>query len=102
MNSVSVQSGLIILGVLLIVIVMATVITFAAYYSNGYIALLMLISLAVLIAGTLMIVQHSEWLMVPKTKDQGMQAWTLVVFIVFGVLGIGTALFAMIEMMKRR
>lgn len=102
MNSVSVRSGLMILGVLLVVIVMATVITFAAYYSNGYVALMMLISLTVLIAGALMIAQHSGWLITPKTKDQGMQAWTFVVFIAFGVLGIGAALFAMIETRKKR
>ena len=102
MNSVSVQSSLMVLGVLLIVIAMATVITFAAYHSDGYIALAMLISLTVLIAGALMIAQHPEWLIKPKTKDQGMQAWTLVLFIVFGALGIGAALFAMIETMKRR
>lgn len=102
MNSVSVQSGLIILGVLLFVIVMATIITLAAYYSNGYIALMMLISLTVLIAGVVMIVQHPEWLLTPKTMDQGMQAWTFVVFIVFGVFGIVAALFATIETQKKR
>lgn len=102
MNSVSIQSGLMVLGVLLTVIVMATVLTFAAYHSNGYIALAILISLTVLIAGVVMIVQHPEWLMTPKTRDQGMQAWTFVVFIVFGVLGIGAALFAMVEIRKKR
>ena len=102
MNSVSVQSGLLVFGVFLIVIVAATVIALVAYHSDGYIALAMLISLTVLIAGALMIAQHPEWLMAPKTKDQGMQAWTLVLFIVFGVFGIGAALFAMIETMKRR
>lgn len=102
MNSISVQSGLMVLGVLLIVIVTATVVTFAAYYSNGYIALMMLISLTVLIMGAVMIAQHPEWLMAPKTKDQGMQAWTFVVFIVFGVLGMGAASFAMIETRKKR
>lgn len=86
----------------MIVIVTATVITLVAYHSDGYIALAMLISLTVLIAGALMIAQHPEWLMAPKTKDQGMQAWTLVLFIVFGVLGIGATLFAMIETTKRR
>lgn len=102
MNSISVQSGLTILGVLLIVIIAATVITFAAYYSNGYIALVMLISLTILIMGAVMIAQHPEWLMAPKTKDQGMQAWTFVVFIVFGVLGTVSSLFAMIETRKKR
>ena len=81
---------------------MATVITFAAYYSNGYIALMMLISLTVLIAGVVMIVQHPGWLMTPKNRDQGTQAWTFVVFIVFGVLGMGAATFAMIETVKKR
>lgn len=102
MNSISVQSGLMVLGVLLIVIVTATVVTFAAYYSNGYIALMMLISLTVLIMGAVMIAQHPEWLMTPKTRDQGTQAWTFVVFIVFGVLGMGAASFAMIETRKKR
>lgn len=86
----------------MIVIVMATVITFAAYYSNGYIALLMLISLTVLIVGAVMIVQYPGWLMTPKTRDQGMQAWAFVAFIVFGVLGMGAATFAMIETVKKR
>lgn len=89
-------------GVLLIVIIMATVLTFAAYHSDGYIALAMLISLTVLIAGALMIVQHPGWLMTPKTRDQGMQAWTFVLFIVFGVLWMGAALFAMVETRKKR
>ena len=102
MNSVSVQSSLIILGVLLFVIVMATVITLAAYHSGGYIALVMIISLTVLIMSALMIVQNPEWLLTPKTRDQGMQAWTFVVFIVFGVFGIVAALFATIETQKKR
>lgn len=102
MNSVSVQSGLMVLGVLLIVIITATVVTFAAYHSDGYIALAMLISLTVLIAGVVMIAQHPGWLMTPKTRDQGMQAWTFVLFIVFGVLGMGAALFAMVETRKKR
>lgn len=89
-------------GVLLIVIIMATVLTFAAYHSDGYIALAMLISLTVLIAGVVMIVQHPGWLMTPKTRDQGMQAWTFVLFIVFGVLWMGAALFAMVETRKKR
>ena len=102
MNDISIQSGLLVLGVLLIVIVTATVITFAAYHSNGYIVLAMLISLTVLIAGALMITRHPEWLVTPKTEDQGMQAWTFVLFMAFAVLWIGAALFAMIETMKRR
>ena len=102
MNDISIQSGLLVLGVLLIIIVTATVITFAAYYSNGYIVLAMLISLTVLISGALMIAHHPEWLMTPKTEDQGMQAWTFVLFMAFGVIGIGAALFAMIETWKKR
>ena len=102
MNSVSIQSSLMVLGVLLIVIVAATVITFAAYHSGGYIALVMLISLTVLIMSALMITQHPEWLLTPKTMDQGMQAWTFVVFIAFGVFGIGAALFVTIETQKKR
>lgn len=102
MNSVSVQSGLMVLGVLLIVIVAATVITFAAYQINGYIALTILVDLVVLIAGALMTVQHPDWLMTPETKNQGMQAWTCVFFIVFGALGIGYSLFTMIETLKRQ
>ena len=74
----------------------------AVHHSNFYVVLAMLISLTVLIAGALMITRHPEWLVTPKTEDQGMQAWTFVLFMVFGVLGIGTALFAMIEMMKKR
>lgn len=69
MNSVSVQSGLMVFGVLLIVIVAATVITFAAYHIDGYLALTILINLVVLIAGAVMVVQHPDWLMTPKIKD---------------------------------
>lgn len=102
MNSVSMQSGLMVLGILLIGIVLATVITFAAYHSDGYIALTMLIGVVVLVAGAVMIAQHPEWLTAPKTKNQGTQAWTFVVFIVLGALGIEAALFAMIEGLKKR
>lgn len=102
MNDISIQSGLLVLGVLLIVIVTATVITFEVYHSNFYIVLAMLISLTVLIAGALMITRHPEWLVASKTEDQGMLAWTFVLFMAFGVIGIGAALFAMFEMRKRR
>ena len=101
MNDISIQSGLLVLGVLLIVIVTATVITFEVYHSNFYIVLAMLISLTVLIAGALMITRHPEWLVAPKTEDQGMLAWTFVLFMAFAVLWIGAAFFAMIETRKK-
>ena len=101
MNDISIQSGLLVLGVLLIVIVTAMVITFEVYHSNFYIVLAMLISLTVLIAGVLMITRHPEWLVAPKTEDQGMLAWTFVLFMAFAVLWIGAAFFTMIETRKK-